>query len=1242
MKGSLEIERYGVRTRPYSPSSSSPSSLMSSIFTTTVNMAAKTLVSAASPSKSPFAPATHRWRLFDHLRFMVMLMAWVTLWFLRVLMDHFPSLGGHLQYPLQSARLASTVAGSFNFPPLLTYPAVAMSASALALPSSSSSLEMILREDADGPSIRALGRALSHVSAFAYLLAISGEPTITINLGDSENVREIKIGAGLSKIKIRRMVDLLKEYQDVFAWSYADMPGLDREIVEHALPTDPSIPPKKQRLRRTKPELSKKIEEEVMKLLKVGFIEVSHYSDWIANVVPVMKKDGRVRVCIDYRDLNRASPKDDFPLPHIDVLVDSTAGFELFSFMDGFSGYNQIRMKEEDKSKTSFITPWGTFCYKVMPFGLKNAGATYQRAMVTLFHDMMHKEVEVYVDDMIAKSKHGEDHIEVLRKLFDRLRRFKLRLNPAKCMFGAKSRKLLGFMVSSRGIEIDPSKVKAICDLKPPSTVKEIRSLLGRLNYVARFISQLSETAKPFFKLLKKNAKVKWDTDCQEAFEKIKQYLSHSPVLVPPVPRVPLILYLTIHDESLGALLAQKRPSDDKECAVYYLSKKFTSSEINYPGVEKTCAALVWVLHRLRQYTLHHRILLVTENDPIKYLLEKPALVGKLAKWQVLVSEFDVHSMTQKSVKGRAIADMLAENIERSEDHDQSDPIEERISEIVDDKWTMYFDGAVNLAGSGTGAVLISPTGQHHPVAAKLAFPCTNNISEYEACILGLQLAVNMKVRKLQVYGDSALIILQTEGQWRTRDSKLIPYHEFLEELIKEFDEISFEYLPRSQNQFADALATLSSMLQVMEGLDIEPPKIEIPTRPAIVRRSGEYPPGSELTDQKYIRKLASKFFISGNALYKRSFDSILLKCVDAREANQLMKEIHEGECGPHMNGHLLARKIMRLGYFWMAMEADCIRHVRYCHRCQIYADKINVPPNELRQMSEPWPFSMWGIDMIGPINPKASNGHRFILVAIDYFTKWIEANSYANVTAKNVAKFIRRDIIARYGVPEVIITDNGSNLNNKVVDGLLNEFHIRHLNSSPYRPQMNGAVEAANKNIKKILSKTADNYRDWHERLPYALMAYRTSIRTSTGATPFSLVYGMEAVLPVEVEIPSLRILSQAELSEEEWTQQRYDQLNLIDENRLKALCHGQCYQKRVAKPFNRKVRPRHFKTGDLVLRKVLSITPELGGKFAPNYDGPYVVRKVLPGGALILVEMDGQELPKPVNADSVKKYFP
>jgi transposase InsO family protein len=170
-------------------------------------------------------------------------------------------------------------------------------------------------------------------------------------------------------------------------------------------------------------------------------------------------------------------------------------------------------------------------------------------------------------------------------------------------------------------------------------------------------------------------------------------------------------------------------------------------------------------------------------------------------------------------------------------------------------------------------------------------------------------------------------------------------------------------------------------------------------------------------------------------------------------------------------------------------------------------------------------------------------------LVAIDYFTKWVEAASYSNVTKQVVARFIKKEIICRYGIPSKIITDNGSNLNNKTMKELCEDFKIEHHNSSPYRPKMNGAVEAANKNIKKIIQKMVKTYKDWHEMLPFALHGYRTTVRTSTGATPFSLVYGMEAVLPIEVEIPSLRVLMETKLEEAEWVQTRLDQLNLIEE---------------------------------------------------------------------------------------------
>ena len=1088
-----------------------------------------------------------------------------------------------------------------------------------------------------------------------------------INLGTADDKKEVKIGNCMKSDTRSRLISLLHEFVDVFAWSYQDMPGLDPSIVEHKLPLKPECPPVKQKLRRMKPEMSLKIKEEVKRQFDAGFLAVAEYPQWVANIVPVPKKNGKVRMCVDYRDLNRASPKDDFPLPHIDVLVDNTAQHSFFSFMDGFSGYNQIKMAPEDMEKTTFITLWGTFCYKVMPFGLKNAGATYQRAMVTLFHDLMHKEVEVYVDDIIAKSVTEEEHIVNLQKLFERLRKFKLKLNPAKCTFGVRSGKLLGFIVSQKGIEVDPDKVRAIQEMPAPSTEKQVRGFLGRLNYIARFISQLTATCEPIFKLLRKNQPMEWDENCQCAFEKIKQYLQNPPILVPPMQGRPLIMYLTVLDESMGCVLGQHDESGKKEQAIYYLSKKFTNCEARYSLLEKTCCALAWAARRLRQYMLSHTTWLVSKMDPIKYIFEKPALTGRIARWQMLLSEYDIVYVTQKAVKGSTLASYLAHQPVNDYQSMQDEFPDEDIMALFEEggtsregKWVLFFDGASNILGHGIGAVLISPEKKYIPITARLCFDCTNNMAEYEACALGLQAALESRIRNLEVFGDSALVIYQLKEEWETRDAKLIPYQAFIKELMGQFDEINLYHIPREDNQLADALATLSSMFEISRNGEMPLIKMQNHDCPAYCQlveeepdgkpwyydikkfiQSGEYPPNASENDKRTLRRLSMGFFLNENLLYKKNHDMVLLRCVDAEEAQGIITEVHEGSFGTHMNGHAMARKILRAGYYWLTMEADCFNHVKRCHNCQIYADNVNAPPSSLNVLAAPWPFSMWGMDVIGPIEPKASNGHRFILVAIDYFTKWVEAASYASVTKNVVVKFVKRELICRYGLPEKIITDNGTNLNNKLMRELCDDFKIQHHNSSPYRPKMNGAVEAANKNIKKIVQKMVVTYRDWHEMLPFALHGYRTSVRTSTGATPFSLVYGMEAVLPIEVEIPSLRVLMEAKLEEAEWVQARFDQINLIEGKRLTALCHGQLYQRRMKRAHEKKVRPREFQEGDLVLKKILPIHKQSQGKWTPNYEGPYVVKKAFSGGALILTNMDGDELAYPTNSDSVKKYY-
>ena len=221
-------------------------------------------------------------------------------------------------------------------------------------------------------------------------------------------------------------------------------------------------------------------------------------------------------------------------------------------------------------------------------------------------------------------------------------------------------------------------------------------------------------------------------------------------------------------------------------------------------------------------------------------------------------------------------------------------------------------------------------------------------------------------------------------------------------------------------------------------------------------------------------------------------------------------------------------------------METDCVNFMKSCYNCQTHANLNHVPPSELYSMTFPWPFSVWGIDVIRRIAPKASNGHEYILVAIDYFTKWVEATSYSVLKAKHMNQFIKNNIIHLFKIPQEIISNNGSHFEGEVgkIMGLYNNEHHK---SSPYRAQTNGAIEVANKNIRNIIAKMVVKYKDWTKKLLFALWGYRTSIRASTRATPYSSVYGSEVVLPIEMEIQSLKVLVENKVLEEDWMRERY-----------------------------------------------------------------------------------------------------
>jgi hypothetical protein len=319
------------------------------------------------------------------------------------------------------------------------------------------------------------------------------------------------------------------------------------------------VHPKKQRLRKMSDKKTEAAKAKVHHLLEANFIEPIAYPTWLANVVMVQKKSGKWRMCIDFTSLNKACPKDNFPLPRIDKIVDSAAGCEVMSLLDCFSGYHQIYMKEEDKANTSFITPFGTYCFIRMLEGLKNAGSTFSRLTKRVLEGQVGRNIFTYVDDIVVASKNKEDHLADLVETFANMRDARLRLNPKKCIFGDRQGKILGYLVSHRGIEANPTKIQAIINMTPPQSTRDVQRLTGILAALNRFISKSAERSLPFLKTLRGAKDFAWGPEQAAAFESLKQHLSDLATLASPNPSLPLLLYIAASPCAVSTALIQEQ-----------------------------------------------------------------------------------------------------------------------------------------------------------------------------------------------------------------------------------------------------------------------------------------------------------------------------------------------------------------------------------------------------------------------------------------------------------------------------------------------------------------------------------------------------------------------------------------------------------------------------------------------------------------------------------------------------------
>jgi hypothetical protein len=281
-----------------------------------------------------------------------------------------------------------------------------------------------------------------------------------------------------------KYIELFREYSDVFAWGYEDLKAYDTNITQHRIPLKEDQKPFRKKLRSINPKLLPLVEKEIKKMYDAKIIVPLCFSKWVSNFVPTRKKSGEIRLCIDFQNLNKASLKDNYPLPKMDHILQRVVGSSRISLLDGFSGYNQVLVHPEDQDKTAFTTPWGTFMYVKMPFGLMNGGATFQRAMDITFMEESGKFIVVYLDDVTVFSRSDDEHLRHLRRVFEKCRRFGISLNPKKSLFGLEEGKLLGHIISNDGIKIDPSRIEAIKKLEHPRNLKELQSFIGRINFL--------------------------------------------------------------------------------------------------------------------------------------------------------------------------------------------------------------------------------------------------------------------------------------------------------------------------------------------------------------------------------------------------------------------------------------------------------------------------------------------------------------------------------------------------------------------------------------------------------------------------------------------------------------------------------------------------------------------------------------------------------------------------------------
>jgi ribonuclease HI/dsDNA-binding SOS-regulon protein len=677
-----------------------------------------------------------------------------------------------------------------------------------------------------------------------------------------------------------------------------------------------------------------------------------------------------------------------------------------------------------------------------------------------------------------------------LAETFDNLNRYKLKLNPTKCSFGVSAGQLLGFLVSARGIEANPEKIQAILTMGKSTKLHDVQKLAERVAALSRFVARLGEKALPFYALMKKSDdKFEWMEEADVAFAQLKKVLSTPPVLVAPNEKEPLLLYIAATHQVMSTVLVVERSEERKahgvQRPVYFVSEVLSPIKQRYPHYQKLTYSVFTTARKLWQYFAVHPIIVVNKV-PLSNILNNPSATGRISLWGIELSPLDITYEKRKAIKSQVLPDFTAEWLE----------LQNTGPPNLSSVWTMYFDGSKRIQGARAEVVLISPQGDKLKYVLRMSFPqASNNEAEYEVLLHRMKMAKACGATRLKIFGDSNLVVQQVMNKCDAISDNMTAYRNLYYYLEGTFDGCEVSHISRASNEEANNLANIGSQcLPIPQGVFWEEiiERLIKSNKASTTEEQGQHQATSsgagktsiaepeevmmieetwmqpylayminktlpeDTVEAKRIIRQSNAFVVLQGKLYKKSISGVLQRCVTPQEGQEILKDIHTGVCGHHASSRIIAAKAFHAGFYWLTAIEDVKDIVRKCEACQRFASRPHAPVAELQPIPLSWPFAQRGLDMVGKLHKSWPGGHVYMLVAVDKFTKWVEAALVTTQDSTAAINFIK-SIVFRFGVPHSIITDNGTNFTSKEFKNYCEGLRIKLKFASVAHPKTNG-----------------------------------------------------------------------------------------------------------------------------------------------------------------------------------------